>query len=33
MEEDDYDDEVIKLALKIGIQCLSHEEVNLNDYK
>lgn len=33
MEDDDYDDEVIKLALKIGIQCLSHEEVNLNDYK
>ena len=33
MEEDDYDDEVIKLALKIGIQCLSYEEVNLNDYK
>ena len=26
------DKEILKLALKIGIQCLSEEEVNLNDY-
>ncbi|MGL5352718.1 MAG: metallophosphoesterase family protein, partial [Clostridium sp.] len=24
--------EVIKMALKLGVQCLSEEEVNLNDY-
>lgn len=29
-EEDDI--EVIKMALKLGVQCLSEEEVNLNDY-
>lgn len=28
----DDDKEILKLALKIGIQCLSEEEVNLNDY-
>lgn len=28
----DDDKEVLKLALKIGIQCLSEDEVNLNDY-
>ncbi len=33
LEDDNYDDEIVKMALKIGIQCLSDEEVNLNDYK
>lgn len=33
LEENELDDEIIKMALKIGIQCLSNEEVNLNDYK
>lgn len=28
----DDDKEILKLALKIGIQCLSEDEVNLNDY-
>ena len=28
----DADKEMLKLALKIGIQCLSEDEVNLNDY-
>lgn len=28
----DDDKEILKLALKIGIKCLSEEEVNLNDY-
>lgn len=32
-ENDDKDDsEVIKMALKLGMQCLSEEEVNINDY-
>lgn len=31
--EEDCDKEVLQMALKLGIQCLSHEEVNLNDYK
>ena len=29
----DEDSEVLKMALKLGLQCLSNEEVNLNDYK
>lgn len=33
MGEEDCDKEVLQMALKLGIQCLSHEEVNLNDYK
>lgn len=33
MEEEDCNKEVLKMALKLGIQCLSYEEVNLNDYK
>jgi DNA repair protein SbcD/Mre11 len=33
LEDTNYDDEVVKMALKIGIQCLSDEEVNLNDYR
>jgi DNA repair protein SbcD/Mre11 len=33
MEEEDANKEVLKMALKLGIQCLSYEEVNLNDYK
>lgn len=33
LEENELEDEIIKMALKIGIQCLSNEEVNLNDYK
>ena len=28
----DEDKEILKLALKVGIQCLSEDEVNLNDY-
>ncbi|MBS4956440.1 MAG: DNA repair exonuclease [Clostridium sp.] len=31
-EASDDDKEILKLALKIGIQCLSEDEVNLNDY-
>ncbi|MBU3132842.1 DNA repair exonuclease [Clostridium gasigenes] len=30
--KDEENIEVIKMALKLGIQCLSQEEVNLNDY-
>ena len=33
MEEEDCDKEILQMALKLGIQSLSHEEVNLNDYK
>lgn len=33
MEEEDCNKELLKMALKLGIQCLSYEEVNLNDYK
>lgn len=33
MKEEDCDKEILKMALKLGIQSLSHEEVNLNDYK
>lgn len=33
MEEEDCSKEVLQMALKLGIQCLSREEVNLNDYK
>ena len=34
IEEASSDDEkdLLRLALKLGIQCLSEEEVNLNDY-
>ena len=28
----DDEKEILELALKIGIQCLSEDEVNLNDY-
>ena len=28
----DDDKEILELALRIGIQCLSEDEVNLNDY-
>lgn len=31
-EASDDDKEILKLALKVGIQCLSEDEVNLNDY-
>lgn len=31
--ENDEENEILKMALKLGIQCLSNEEVNLNDYK
>lgn len=31
--ENDEESEIFKIALKLGIQCLSSEEVNLNDYK
>ncbi|MGL5087378.1 MAG: metallophosphoesterase family protein, partial [Clostridium sp.] len=30
--EDEDELEIIKMALKLGVQCLSEEEVNLNDY-
>ena len=33
MEDENCDKDVLKMALKLGMQCLSHEEVNLNDYK
>lgn len=33
MEDEDANQELLKMALKLGIQCLSYEEVNLNDYK
>ena len=33
MKEEDCDKEILQMALKLGIQSLSHEEVNLNDYK
>lgn len=33
MNEEDCDKEILQMALKLGIQSLSHEEVNLNDYK
>ena len=31
--ENSEENEILKIALKLGIQCLSNEEVNLNDYK
>lgn len=31
--ENSEENEIFKIALKLGIQCLSNEEVNLNDYK
>lgn len=33
IKDESYDEEIIKMALKMGIQCLSQEDVNLNDYK
>ncbi|WP_066895617.1 metallophosphoesterase family protein [Clostridium nigeriense] len=33
LEDENYNKDVLKMALKLGMQCLSHEEVNLNDYK
>lgn len=33
LEDKNYNKDVLKMALKLGMQCLSHEEVNLNDYK
>ena len=33
MKDEDCDKEILQMALKLGIQSLSHEEVNLNDYK
>lgn len=31
--EDNEENDILKIALKLGMQCLSNEEVNLNDYK
>lgn len=33
MKEEDCNNEILQMALKLGIQSLSQEEVNLNDYK
>ena len=33
IKEEDCDKEILQMALKLGIQSLCHEEVNLNDYK
>ena len=33
MKDEDCNKEILQMALKLGIQSLSHEEVNLNDYK
>ncbi|MBE6053270.1 MAG: DNA repair exonuclease, partial [Clostridium sartagoforme] len=33
INEEDSDKEILQMALKLGIQSLSHEEVNLNDYR